>query len=196
MKKFALLFVALVVAVMFIPQPVSAASKSMTTYNQVIKIDKTVYCTDGHGIFRVSLKSGKVKTLVSFVDEMDWRTIANMKSKGKYIYFVDYSDSIEANIMRVSKSKANARVLAQVEWLKGYAIYKNNIYYTSDEPGKMKMALNGKSKKKTKYRAIMKEKNTNKKGYSVLSYIDDEGYFVSFLKTPKGKEYLLERVVE
>ena len=69
------------------------------------------------------------------------------------------------------------------------------IYYDYGDDGfhakLKKMKLNGKSKKSTKVKPIMKSKNRNKaaKGYSVkMKY--SNGYIKDYLKTPKGKYYL------
>ena len=185
-----MILVALMVAVMFFPQPASAATKSMKVYNQTIKIKTYVYCTDEQNVFRVSLKNGQVKMLTANSYNSE-RTIYAMKSKGKYIYFIDGSDHMTgATIMRVKKSTAHSnRTLAHTDGLSAYAISKSKIYYHSDD-GKRVMKLNGKSKKKTKVKAKMIQKNRNAKGYSVVTYNDGDT-FTSYLKTPK-KTYLLE----
>lgn len=190
MKRFCMILVALMVAVMFFPQPASAATKSMKVYNQTIKIKTYVYCTDEQNVFRVSLKNGQVKMLTANSYNSE-RTIYAMKSKGKYIYFIDGSDYMTgATIMRVKKSTAHSnRTLAHTDGLIAYAISKSKIYYRSDD-GKRVMKLNGKSNKKTKVKAKMTQKNRNAKGYSVVTYNDGDT-FTSYLKTPK-KTYLLE----
>ena len=108
-----------------------------------------------------------------------------MKSKGKYIYFIDGSDYYTgATIMRVKKSTAHSnKTLAHTDGLIAYAISKSKIYYRSDD-GKRVMKLNGKSNKKTKVKAKMTQKNRNAKGYSVVTY-NDGSTFESYLKTPK-----------
>ena len=190
MKRFCMILVALMVAVMFFPQPASAATKSMKVYNQTIKIKTYVYCTDEQNVFRISLKNGQVKMLTANSYNSE-RTIYAMKSKGKYIYFIDGSDYMTgATIMRVKKSTAHSnRTLAHTDGLIAYAISKSKIYYRSDD-GKRVMKLNGKSNKKTKVKAKMTQKNRNAKGYSVVTYNDGDT-FTSYLKTPK-KTYLLE----
>ena len=185
-----MILVALMVAVMFFPQPASAATKSMKVYNQTIKIKTYVYCTDEQNVFRVSLKSGQVKMLTANSYNSE-RTIYAMKSKGKYIYFIDGNDYMTgATIKRVKKSTAHSNMtLAHTDGLIAYAISKSKIYYYSDD-GKRVMKLNGKSNKKTKVKAKMTQKNRNAKGYSVVTYNDGDT-FTSYLKTPK-KTYLLE----
>lgn len=185
MKRFAMILVALMVAVMFFPQPASAATKSMKVYNQTIKIKSYVYCTDEQNVYRVNIKSGQVKMLTANMTYNAERTIYAMKSKGKYIYFIDGSDYYTgATIMRVKKSATHSnKKLAHTDGLIAYAISKSKIYYYSDD-GKRVMKLNGKSNKKTKVKAKMTQKNRNAKGYSVVTY-NDGSTFESYLKTPK-----------
>jgi hypothetical protein len=42
---------------------VTAAKKSMTTYNDVIKVGTKVYCNSDIAIYQVNLKTGKIVTI-------------------------------------------------------------------------------------------------------------------------------------
>lgn len=195
MKRFALILVALVVAVMFIPQPASAATKSMKAYDQVIKSKKIVYCNDGQGIFQVSLKTGKVKQLTAPNDIYDDEySLRAMKLKGKYIYYAKIGNGItSASIERVKKGKIYSnQTLNYTDALEAYAIKGKKIYYISDGD-RMVMKLNGKNAKATKHKAKWKIKKSNSKKYKVVTKTDDK-YFYSWLKAPKKKMYLLEKL--
>ncbi len=187
MKRFALILVALVVAVMFIPQPASAATKSMKAYDQVIKSKKTVFCSDGQNIFQVSLKTGKVKQLTARAEYDGDMPIRAMKLKGKYIYYAEISNgTTQASISRVKKGKwYSNQQLAYTDALEKYAVKGKKIYYIASGEKRV-MNLNGSKNKATKHKAKWKIKKSNTKKYKII-VANDGTFFKSWLKTPKKK---------
>ena len=167
--------------------PSHAATKQTKAYNPVIKSGDNAYCIAGTGIFKVDLKSGKIKTLVK--DPGEYGHYRQMCKKGKYLYYIKGGTDVRADLYRVSinggKSKHLAGSINKGRFVTKYMIKKDRIYYGehNDRTGKnttKKMKLNGKSKKKTKKKVKWSEKATNKSGY----YIDTTPY-----GPPAGSDY-------
>lgn len=199
-KRIVSIFLTMMMVVTMLPMQVSAAGTvKMTTYDQVYKTKNTVYCIGAAGIYKVTVKNGKVKKVKKIYKETecygDYRCADSMKKKGGYLYFIIMSDSSAGGgINRVNIKTTKEKCLSGfVNCLDGYAIKDKKIYYRyEDDNGKMKtmsMSLNGKNKKKSSMKVSMDPKKTNTKGYSTVIKIKD-GYVKDYLKTPKGKFYL------
>lgn len=194
---------ALFVAVSFMPQPASAATKTVksTTYDQVVKSGNTAYCAGANALYKVKLtKNGKVKKVTcTYKGGPAWdkkaRLIRNMKKKGKYLYYVDFggSDGSVTYLKRMNTAtKKSKKIVFTDNMFYGYAIKKGKLYakyHDDDKVVKKSMKLNGKSKKKTSKKIVMKTKKSNAKGYS-MKYKAKKGYIKAYLKTPKGTYYL------
>lgn len=202
-SKLIMILLSLIVVAAFLPVSASAATKvKMTAYNQVVKSGNTVYCPSaGWGIFKVKVtKSGKVKSKKWLIKSGEvfgaYTYIGAMKKKGKYLYFDEGTEGTISYLRRVNLSTGKAKTIAQD--VGNYVIKKKKIYAEiwkdSNDDGDFKpyryvMKLNGKSKKKTKVKPVMKIKGSNAKGYSVI-YKEKGDYVKTYLKTPKGKYYL------
>ena len=213
MKKYrSVLLVFIVAALITTLVPVSFASaktktKKCTMY-KLIKKGKYVYCQNGLHIFKVNLKTKKVKKLGALYG-------ANMKLKGKYLYAYNNSQGLfGANLYRYNVKTGKKKLLAKdVDQMNTLAISGKKIYYrkivkkgTYDFTYKKRvMKLNGKAKKSTKIKGETKVKSANVSGYHVWDTFDrdtydwddysnnsPEGKINYYLSTPKG-DILLER---
>ncbi len=203
----------------------ASGTKKMTAYEQVIKSGKYAYCITYDGVYKVNLKTWTKKLiykskyrnkLVSndYLDNyekgLETNNIDYIKKHKNYIYL------FEDGLRRVSTAGKHKKTLDTKAPAMGYAIYKNKIYYITqndDKPWithKRQMKLNGKSKKKGPYYAETRTKKTNKKGYriktkdkvvSTETYMDRDGFeqkrFVilstQYLVTPSGKQVELDK---
>ena len=194
----------LVTLVSFLPtSSAHAATKPTKVYNQVIKSGKYAYCNAGNGIFRVDLKSGKIKKLVN--DPGVYGHYGRMAKKGKYLYYIRYSTDFRAEFFRVKTSggkvKQLAGFLSQNGFVTKYMIKGKKIYYQEQynltRTNKV-MKLNGKSKKNSNRKAKWKIGTSNKAGYSIIKKYGvesaDTGSLLPiqyWLKVPGGKTYYL-----
>ena len=192
-KKIAAFVLSLAIAVSFMPANTFAASTAkMTSYDQVIKSGSTVYCAGAEGIYKVKVKKGKVVSKKRLVDAESFGAYSyysGMKKKGKYIYTQSSSEGTLFSLVRVRTSNGKCKTLASAND-KGeinYAIKKSKIYYKPSYGGAKKaMKLNGKNKKKTSVKPVMKHRKSNAKGYKVI--MKEKGSrVITYLKTPKGK---------
>lgn len=200
-KKILSCLLVLVVAISFMPTSAFAASKAkMTSYYQVYKTGKTVYAAGAKGIYKVTVKKGKVKKVKMFhytghpmgPDSY----IYGMKKKGKYLYYVVGSEGMLWSICRKKTSGKGFKLLVNTNSdefaIKGKKIYYVYTYETDygDEIATYRvMKLNGKSNKKTSTRVSMTSKRSNTSKYSVIIK-EHNGYARDYLKTPKGTYYL------
>ena len=198
-RKIAICFLAMIIAVAFMPSSAFAASKvKMTTYDQVYKTGNTVYCAGaGNTIYKVKVKNGKVKSKKQLRKKDFWcmgdYTYVNaMKKKGNYLYFRLWTEGSISYLARINISTGKDKILMtnSVDYaIKGKKIYAS---FEDEETGKVSynvMKLNGKSKKKTKIKPAEKNKKTNARGYS-MKYKKKGKYVKTYLKTPKGTYYL------
>lgn len=192
-KKFLAGLMALAIAVSFMPVSTFAVSKAtMKAYDQVIKSKNTVYCAGAEGLYKVKLKNGQVaskKILYRAETFGAYSYFSGMKKKGGYIYMQESTEGTPFYLCRVRTTSGKHKTLARLND-KGqviYAIKGKKIYYRdADSTVKRVMKLNGKSKKKTSVKAVMKHKKSNASGYSVI--MKQKGSkVVTYLKTPKGK---------
>lgn len=181
----------MVIGVAFMPASGLAASKTRTmkTYDAIVK-GKTVYCTDGHSIYKVNKKTKKVKKILKRVPVDEG--IVDLKKSGKYIYYI-HGDTEGAFLCRVKASGGKEQKLTSIySYVHGYYIKKGKVYahyydMTKDKDVKRVMKPNGKGKKITSVKAQNKHKASNKKGYKINSYTEK----TSYLLLPKGKKIKL-----
>ena len=146
-----------------------SGTKKMTVYDEVVVSGNYAYCSAAPGIYRVNLKTNKVKRIV---DNSEYYTITGplfgMKVHKGYLYYMG-TGGIGSPLHRVKKSGGKTKYLCVVD---DYAIKKGKIYYQAfdvdkDKSVKKVMKLNGKNKKKSSYKVKNKYKKSNKKGYKV-----------------------------
>ena len=199
MKRRIALVMAVLVAVAFMPaMSFAAKTVKMTDYSDVYKSGKTAYCAGDAGLYKVTLKKGKVKKVKRLVKMGEYGWVMSLKKKGKYIYFVEGTNGTVSYICRVKTSGGKAKSLGGGNEMQDYAISGNKIYYSyldyndrTDEEyvAYRQMKLNGKGKKKSSVVPRETTKTSNAKGYKVKS-VEKGGYVKDYLKTPKGKFYL------
>jgi len=191
----------------------SSNTKKMTAY-KAIKKGNIVYCVATLGVYKVNIKTGKVKRNYYKIDPEDALNMPgpeSIKIRKGYMY-VYQQGPVGGFLTRVKLSNGKSKRLASKYGIYDYAISNGKIYfegnYFSDDGDvsevKKVMRLNGKSIKKTKYRAKTTVKKTNSKGYYVKSeyvgqkwwdYGDGEGeywdYYTDYLVTKSGKKIKL-----
>lgn len=174
-------------------------TKSATAYS-CIKEKNTAYVTTYSAIYKVNLKTKKAKKLVS----VSGGDIDFLQKKGKYLYYGTLGGGYEFQLSRVNVKTGKTKLIAEsVAYGKldtkctGYVVKDSKIYYSEPKANykkskKVCVKLNGKSKKSTKYKAKMKHKVSNAKGYRLSKKeVSQEPYEVKYyLKTPKGRIYL------
>lgn len=176
-------------------ESVSAASKTkkMSVYD-CIKSGDTVYCTNDHYIFKVDLKTKNVTILTG------GKCYPNMlKLKGKYLYYRDSHQGFAVKGYTGELYRINVKTKAKkkLAYASYYAIKGKKIYVNADrlkgdkvKTSKRVMKLNGKSKKKTKYKVKNVYKDTNVSGYYVTDDVDWDDYYDQpanyYLRTPSG----------
>jgi len=199
------------VAVLLAFTPVTAFASSgtvkMTGYDQVIKKGNIAYCAGTGGIYKVTLKKDKVKKIkcivkngVTFAPESYQSA---MRLKGNYLYYLQGGEGTGGSIQRIKTTGGKSKKLDYVPLSDNYYSYAkkgSKIYYfkydydvetdTIKTPKRV-MNLNGKNKAKTSKKAVLKKKNSNTKGYSVVIQLDGN-YYKDYLITPKGAFYLGE----
>lgn len=193
-KKFLACIMVLAIAVAFMPANTFAASKTakMKAYDQVIKSGNTVYCAGAEGLYKVKVKNGKVvsKKVISQAETFGtYSYYSGMKKKGGYIYLQVSTEGTPFYLDRIKTSSGACKKLAGAndQGEISYAIKGKKIYYKAyDSKTGRVMKLNGKDKKKTSTKPVMKHSKSNAKGYSVV--MKEKGRkVITYLKTPKGK---------
>ncbi len=204
-KKFMAIIIMMAMLVTFIPANTFAASKSstksMTTYTESYKAKDTVYVSDGIKIFKVNTKTGSKKVLVN------QPKATNLKLHKGYLYYrVDTCATVaDTKLCRVrtdGKCKKTLKYGVDKYAISGKYIYCS--YYDDYERyKKIRMKLNGSSKKKTSANIKMKTTQSNSSSYYLYYeethvgwdeyYEEYTGYFQSYLVTPK-KPIFLENV--
>ena len=204
-----LLSVIVITAMTCVTDNAYAASKTkqMKVYTSVYKSGNTVYCCSTKGISKVNLKTGKVKLLKDAVYYYH-HGFSDMKKKGKYLYyFSEWSWAGDTELYRLNTKTGKAKKIIsgyknkKITYIENYVISGKKIYVSGYRSGedmdrgkyvKLKMKLNGKSKKKTSVKAKMIEVETNAKGYTVEEVENSDGDIVTcYLRTPSGKKYYL-----
>lgn len=197
----------LLLAVTPVTAHASSGAVKMTGYDQVIKNGNIAYCAGTGGIYKVILKKSKVKSIKRLVkNECTFAPESYqsaMRMKGKYLYFLNGGEGTGGCIERIKTTGGKSKRLDSVPLFDkyyAYAIKGSKIYYfkhdvdfeadTIKTPKKV-MNLNGKNKTKTSKKAVLKHKNSNAKGYSVVIQLDGN-YYKDYLITPKGAFYLGE----
>lgn len=196
-KKLTVVAVALAVALVCVPASALASPKvKMTTYYGAVKSGNVVYCASpGWGIYKATVKNGKVVKKKWLLKETyawwEGTDIGDMKKKGNYLYFIEYTEGTVSHLVRLNVKNGKCKTIAHN--VSAYAIKGKKIYAEITNPDTLKksyrvMKLNGKSKKKTSVKPVMKTKYSCK-GYST-SYKQKGNYIRTYLKTPKGKYYI------
>jgi len=205
MKKYRLVLLVFIIAALVTTLvPVSFASaktktKKMKVYDQVIKKGKYVYCSDNYSIYKVNLKTNKVKRLTKPSSAF------TMKLHGQFIYYQKMTWGMSNYLCRVKTSGKSNKVLVSKDDSLDYVISGKRIYYnTLDDDDKRRVysiKLNGKNKKRANCKVKRIDKKTNKKGYKVINKessdfddFDGTGYVVSYLKKPNGKKVKLAKI--
>lgn len=158
----------------------ASSTKKMTAYN-VIKSGSNVYCAAHRGVYKVNLKTGSVKHLYNR-DELNAAVnggVYGMKLYKGYVYFIVGGPMLDS-LERVKSTGGKAKKLANM--YDGYAIKKDKIYYSGYNTNKDKsykgvMKLNGKNKKKSKYKARTTFKETNSSGYYIDTVYEGELWY-------------------
>ena len=197
-KKHLPVIICLILLILPIHSEAATKVKKGSVYNEVIKIGKYAYCSSGYTLYRVNLKRNKVKTLYAPRPWTGDYFVGSMRLKGKYLYYIFGGENV-TDIYRLNlKTGKRKRLTGGNGVIYDYVISGKRIYYrsmlwTKNEPTVRRvMKCNGKSKKKTNYRAKMVRKNTNKagKGYRVVGkYVDS--VWRAWLTNPNGKKVYL-----
>lgn len=193
-RKILMILMMTIIAVAFMPVTASAASKTMKVYDKVLKEGKYVYCISEAGVYKVNVKTGKKKTLGKRDTMIEEWFPGAMKKKGKWIYFL-VNGPVGSSLQRVNVNNANWKILTVLDgehWVERYMISGNKIYYTWGSKNRV-MKLNGKNKKTTKTKPLMRHYTSNAKGYKVIEKYYTKGdvdYCKCWLKTPSKKIYL------
>lgn len=198
-KKLSILVLSFVIAVAFVPAYAFAdTAPAMKAYDQVLKSGSTVYCGGAAGIYKVKVKKGKVKSkkliYKSYAPFDNYSYIGSMYKKGKYIYFMLWTEGTLCYLKRVSTSGKSKKLASLEESCYGYSIGGNRIFYDTydwdrDAPSFMEMNLDGTGKKASSVRANATVAKTNAKGYKAVIKKNGQ-YLKDYLKTPKGTYYL------
>ena len=178
----------------------ASGTKKMTYYGEVIKKGNTVYCNATVGIYKVNLKTGKVKALKEYdpVGAIQFGNGAGgMKLYKGYLYYME-AGAIGAGLCRVKVTgKAKPQNLLRYVNFNAsrFAISKGKIYVEGIDRDSFKnvkrvMKLNGKNAKKTKYKVYNSFKPTNKKGYTIQT-VESGVKYTKYLVTPAGKKIKL-----
>ena len=193
-KKGLIILLAFVVTIAFMPVCSFAASSTAgATSYQVIKSGKTVYCSADYGVYKVTLKKGKVKKVKRIAKRKQNLYYGSMQKKGKYLYMRVWTEGTVAYISRIKTSGGKIKNLAYVNELDNFVVKGKKIYYDyydydkyDNEVHKCKvMNLKGKKKRNTSVRPIEKQKPSNANGYYMVS-AERGGYVYDYLRTPKG----------
>ena len=200
MKKrlVAALLIALMIITISAPATFAASKNvKMKVFKYVIKSGNTVYCSGGAGgIYKVTLKNGKVKKTKRLVKHYSW--LAGMKKKGKYIYYVEGSAGTTRTLARVNIDTGKRKALIgsagyDIEYvIKNKKLYVRVGSFYSEKAVNKVMKLNGKAVKNTSVRPMHKLADTNTDGYSVETELKGKYYYI-YLKTPKGK-YKIDKI--
>ena len=197
----AVLSITLILTLVIAPIDTYAASKTkkMVAYRNTLKVNNMVYCTNGITIYKVNLSNGSVKKLTT--SKVGYTT--HLKKKGNYLYYLEMTQyGAGCRISRINLKTGKRTTLAKNTGPK-YALVGKKIYYryaktTNNGPKYYKrvMKLNGKSKKKTKFKAVINSKLTNANGYMVIDDLNSDdwssvAYTNYYLRTP-GKDIFLE----
>ena len=178
----------------------ASGTKKMTYYGEVIKKGNTAYCNAKIGIYKVNLKTGKVKALKEYDPEGAvhfGQSAGCMKLYKGYLYYTDGAGiGIALNRVKVSGKSKPQDLLKHIDFtVSAFAISKGKIYLEgtymdSGKAVKRVMKLNGRNIKKSKFKITNTYKLTNKKGYKIQT-VSSGGKGTDYLVTPAGKKIKL-----
>ena len=190
----------------------SGKTVKMTSYDDVVKVNNTAYCSIGNAVYKVNLNTGKASKLKKVYGFGP----TDMRYYKGYLYFISgCTDNGEIaygwRLYRLNVKTKKLQKLYTVhgcypepEYM-GYAISGNKIYLQwkkiVNSDGDLKtirksMKLNGKSVKNSKVKVNTTIKHTNNKSYKLIvddSEYDEEedcGWIYYSLKTPGKRLYL------
>lgn len=193
-----ILLIMVLVITMFTPFSMAASkTKKMTLYD-VVKSGKYAYAGTDNAIYKVNIKTGKVRKMKSFGEDTYF---GGMRLYKGYLYYLVDDDSLNSNLFRMNvKTGKIKRLVSYSEANIQFAIRKSKIYYmVEDEIGhkyKRVMKLNGKSKRKSSYKVSNSWKKTNSSKYklyedkSQYDWESNTGFVDVFLKTPSVVVFL------
>lgn len=204
-KRILSILLLFVFSVSVIPLSFAEATDTITgktSYEQIIKSGKTVYCNTYAGLYKVTLKNGrpkKVKRLVKY-------SVMGMTKCGKYIYYLSTSTGVGGSVYRVNVTTGKKKRLT--DYLDGeYTIANNTLYYSHivwsesdydddyddyDYEGYTETFaanIDGSSPRLVDVTIKSKVKRSNVKSYKAYSKTKGK-YIYAYLKTPKGKFYI------
>ena len=199
---------AVLIIAMCAPASLAATDTAkMETYD-ILKVGKTVYVPSaGWGIYKVTVKNGKVKKvkwLVKSKDgDPDGTYIGSMKKKGKYLYYIMYTEGTSSYLHRVKISSRKREQITKMN-ISDYAFINDNLYITAwrydtkeDDylPMYRTVNLKDKSTQNANIKAEIVNHTSNAKGYSA-SYKVKGKYVYTYLRTPKGRFKLGKVILE
>lgn len=173
----------------------------MTVYNQIVKSGNTLYCAgEGCSLYKVKVKNGKVVnkkkiyTVAGGLCMGEYSYIDSLKKKGKYLYYIQWSDGVSSGLCRIKLKGKKPKLVAKncIDYaMKGNKLYAEiyKITYYDEFSIYRVMKLNGKNKKETAVKPAVKHKRANTEKYSLI-YKESGKYVKTYLKTNKGKYYL------
>lgn len=162
-----MLVFAVAVSVTALPTYAAGGKKvKMAGYN-AFKKGSNVYCAAHKGLYKYNIKTGSLKKLASANPET-YEFIDGVKVYKGYVYYVA-GNAITAPLYRIkTNGKGKKRIGAVIE----YGIRNNKIYYTTlnnktGKTEKKQMNLNGKYKKKSRFKIKRPKARSNNKAYYV-----------------------------
>ena len=178
----------------------SSKTRKMTVYDEVIKLGNSVYCCDGYKIYKVDDITNTVTVLVN-VKSMSW--ISGMSIHKGYLYYCIGYNHPEVDIRRIKLTGGKTKLVYRAkhcENISAYAIKGSRVYvqYKNGDSGKTikrSVKLNGKSKKKSKYKVKNTVNKTNVPNYSIYEYENAarESY-ITYLVKPNGQKIRLAEI--
>lgn len=188
--------VLMVAMTMFFVSAAAAFAASGTVKSTKFKIQKSgkyIYCVGESGIYRLKVKKGVVVKKKKLVKVDTWYSVYGFKKHGKYVYYMQYTAGTDADLYRVKITGGKAQRLARFSEAGDFAIKGKKIYYDGYDKNynyvRKVMNLNGKGKKNTKIIPKSISKDSNVKGFKIVSKHGSKWY-KDYLKTPKKSNYL------
>lgn len=160
----------LVIAVsMSVPDAYAASSKKVKTTNYTtVKKGSVVYCAAHYGLYKYNLTTGSLEKLVGANPEERYDFIDCINVHKGYVYYIK-GDAITVPLYRI---KTNGKGKKKIGAVMEYGIRNKKIYYTTlnsktEKTEKKQMDLNGKHKKKSRFKFKRSHARTNNAAYYV-----------------------------
>ncbi len=131
-KRIVSILLVFVFAVSAIPLSFAEATDTVgrTTYTQVIKSGKTVFCNGHAGLYKITLKNGKPKKIKKLTKFDGVSGAMDMVKKGKYIYYMVVGTSAGGFIYRINVNTGKKKRLTDYLTEGEYTIANNTLYYS------------------------------------------------------------------